>query len=220
MPCIYKITHRGSGRVYVGLTDKPNKRWISHLSAAKRGSRASLAITRAMHEHGIEHFDFEILETTSTYEDAIQREIYWIAKLKKLEPGVYNKMSGGTGPVSHGHRAKMSAAHRGKTVSTETRTKISEAHQGKKQSIETIAKVSAALRGRKITATARANMSAALRGRKFSPEHCARLSAAAQRNKAKTGAAFRGRTLSPEHRAKLSAAAKRYRRNKAKETTK
>jgi hypothetical protein len=98
------------------------------------------------------------------------------------------------------HVAKVAAANRGRSPSAETRAKIAAAlsgRPGRTPTPETLAKMSAAQRGRTFSAEARAKMSAVRKGRRLSPD-----------TRAKMSAAQKGRTFSSEHRAKIAAAKK------------
>lgn len=120
-------------------------------------------------------------------------------------------------------RAKMSAAHRGKTFTQEHRDRIAAAKTGQLNTPETRAKISAALTGKKRgplspehrarigaaavgnrygsfikTAETRAKLSASLKGRKRPPEVCAKMSIANL-----------GKVRSMEARAKTSASVRR-----------
>ena len=50
---IYKITHKDSGRVYVGQTYRPRTRWRQHMAAAERMTPIQSEIGRAIREHGL-----------------------------------------------------------------------------------------------------------------------------------------------------------------------
>ena len=131
-----------------------------------------------MQAHGIERFKFEVIETVSTYEVGIAREIYWIAEYKKLAPGVYNTVYGVRGVLSYEHRSKLSRTLRGRKLSTPPRAKISEAHQGRFFSSEHRARIAATLRGRPLSAEHCAKLSVAHRGKKHSEETRAKISSA------------------------------------------
>ncbi len=109
---VYKIIHKDSGQVYVGLT--AHKRWRQHVRMARR----SVRLARAMQAFGVDRFEFEVIETVPTYKLGVERQIYWIAKFKQMGP-VYNVRS-----VSYEHRVKLSQAQLQKPYSAETRAKI------------------------------------------------------------------------------------------------
>ena len=81
------------------------------------------------------------------------------------------------------HRAKLSAAKKGKVHSPETRAKIGAARKGRTHAPETRAKIGAASKGRTHTPEARAEIGAVhkgntyRKGKKHSPETRAKMSA-------------------------------------------
>ena len=119
------------------------------------------------------------------------RERYWIAQGRARGWPIENIADGGnavpdtSGPRSPEHCAKLSAAFKIRSSSSEYRGKLS-----------------AALKGRAFTPERRANISAARRGIRTGPR--------TRETRAKISTALRGRSLSAQHRSKLSAAKTAY----------
>ena len=119
------------------------------------------------------------------------RERYWIAQGRARGWPIENIAEGGnavpdtSGPRSPEHCAKLSAAFKIRSSSSEYRGKLS-----------------AALKGRALTPERRANISAARRGIRTGPR--------TRETRAKISTALRGRSLSAQHRSKLSAAKTAY----------
>jgi group I intron endonuclease len=135
---IYKISHKGSGKVYVGQTIDIERRWREHCASRCltstdifRKNHTSL-IRNAILKHGKETFTFEVLETTSQVM-VNDREIHHIKEQGALYPSGYCISKGGNG-ASQGHslesRRKMSEAHIGKVLTEATRNKMSRARLG------------------------------------------------------------------------------------------
>jgi group I intron endonuclease len=185
---IYCITHKESGKQYVGQSVDCFERWKQHQTPKK----GSTGIKAAIMKHGINSFTFEVLEECS--KDLLnEREIYFIAEKKTLAPLGYNLTSGGGAPTE---------------ISKETKEKMSSASKGKKKaprSAEHIANLSAAKTGKTRTDEQKIKMSAAQKGKKMPPrsaEHCAKISALKK-----------GKPMSPlseERKAKISASVKEY----------
>ena len=196
-----------SDKWYVGQSVDVHARFSVHRSRLKRHtSGCSPHLQASWDKYGANVFSFVVLEEVLSREELTDREEFWIQRKKVTSAGVYNirpashsnfgltcseetrkKMSGPRPclqgiPLTAAHRAKLSAAHRGKKLSMEHRAKISAGNTGKIRSPET-----------------RELMAAAHRGRKLSPEHCAKLSAARKK-----------RRSSPETRARVSAALKKF----------
>lgn len=98
MTCgIYRITHRATGRHYVGQSLNIQRRWTDH----KRDKDQH--IDRALKKHGVELFEFAILEECLP-EQLNERERHWITALDCFSPKGYNKTLGGQ--LNSGHTAE------------------------------------------------------------------------------------------------------------------
>jgi len=123
---VYKITNNVNGKVYIGKTGEPEKRWRTHLAIAARGKDDPLfsVIHKAINKYGKDNFIFEIIETLDVEQESLDREIYWIAFYKShiykygSEYG-YNLTAGGEGLTGY-------------KPTEETRKKLSEACAGEK----------------------------------------------------------------------------------------
>ena len=78
------ITHRASGKQYVGLTVTTlEKRWSDHISAAQSNSTAGQTpIRAAILAYGAEAFDIQIVDHGALGEDLQEKERAWIDKLR------------------------------------------------------------------------------------------------------------------------------------------
>jgi group I intron endonuclease len=229
---VYIITHRASGKIYVGKTRYPERRWNEHKRGARLSHRSILC--HALKKHGIENFDFTVIEEHTTEDAAYEAEAFFVEYLRWLGVELYNCNGGGRGsrdPTPE-TRAKIAATSKGrqswckgKSLSLETRAKIAASNRrrpgpnrGKKFSEEHRAKLSSFQKGKKRkphSLEARTRMSEARRGQHCSEEHRAKLSASlkgrplSDEHRQKIGAASRGRKHSDEAKAKNAATAKR-----------
>lgn len=64
---VYQIKNQVDGKVYIGKTQDPIKRWCDHRSSAKLNPLYPLHA--AMAQCGLENFTFEILEVCSSKEE-------------------------------------------------------------------------------------------------------------------------------------------------------
>jgi group I intron endonuclease len=183
---VYTITHRDSGKSYVGLTSQGvAHRWGQHRSDARRGKNHSV-IAKAIRKYGPDAFDWLLVAEYASAELAGEAErdlILATSPAYNLRPGgvggyaqpasVRAKMSAAAlkrPPMSAEAREKISLSKRGLKASPEARARMSAAQTGRKASPETRAKLSAAqmgntnMLGKKRTAETRAKMSAALIG--------------------------------------------------------
>lgn len=88
---IYIIRNSVNEKIYIGQSVDAERRWRSHISNAKCGSRPS-AIDEAMAKHGIENFHYEVIERVENYNE---REKYWIKYYNSIAPNGYNIAQGG-----------------------------------------------------------------------------------------------------------------------------
>lgn len=155
---VYIAVHRASGKRYIGVTTKGlKKRRSGHAAQAKSGNKSYFS--RAVLKHGIDEFEFSILEACPDGKTALERER---ALISEWSPE-YNTAAGGcSGPQGWKH-------------SDETRKKLSESHigkpgpwRGKKRSLESMAKM---------VATRAANGIKPMLGRRHSAETIAKIKA-------------------------------------------
>lgn len=192
---IYRITHKESGKSYVGLSVDIYARWKQHKSFARTGRKS--AIYSALSKYGVDAFTFDVIEECDK-NSLEERERHWIAELNTVENG-YNLTFGGESnkDVSQSTRQKMSLAQTGKKQSEETRQKRAEKLRGIKRTAEQNAAKSALMRGvgkgRKLSDEARAKIGKPFLGKKHSEE-----------SKQKMSAAKVGKAFSDEHKQNLS----------------
>lgn len=108
---------QSDGRVrYVGKTvQKPSRRLIHHINAARRGRRLPVSYwIRKRQASGFRPI-VRVLETANST-NWVEREQFWIAFYRSVEPDLLNLTAGGEGLSGHtlsdAHRARISAALR------------------------------------------------------------------------------------------------------------
>lgn len=107
---IYKITNTINGKVYIGQSVRPARRWIEHKTKA-RTKADNYPIHLAIAKYGAENFTFDILEWTENYN---QREQDLIESYGSISPGGYNIAQGGPNHVMLGEN------HPRSTITNET----------------------------------------------------------------------------------------------------
>lgn len=171
--CVYTITHRATGRVYVGQSINPvGQRWLNH--TYEHGQENS-RVKRAIRKYGHSEFDFSVIDIAECQAQLDHKEQFWISRLSSLSPNGFNLCAGGRGgnkfhPDSIAkmkatkrelNRAKFGAdhvPHRERRMTpeerAESRAKMAEAKRGKptwlstnKLSEEALAKMRAAKTG-------------------------------------------------------------------------
>lgn len=231
--CVYLVTCTTNGKVYVGLTRYPKRRFKCHVYNAQSGRPG--ALYRGILAHGPDAFTFEVLRDGLTRKAACAEEMAQIAQRKCQHPDGYNLTAGGDGATGFvctpEHRAKLSAAAKAAMADPALRARVSASLKGRVKTPEHLAKISKARTGSKNSPETRAKIFAANKGRVWSPEIIAKRAAALKGRKKpehlrmrlgdmtrgvlktaehrkKLGDALRGRKLPPEH-IENSAAARR-----------
>lgn len=115
--CIYSITHRESGKKYVGITRRAaGDRWRSHVWSSEREGKACPLVSRAIEKYGADAFSFSVIDIAESRDQLAHKEQFWINELNTLAPNGYNLSTGGYvgSDVSDETRAKLkvSAANR------------------------------------------------------------------------------------------------------------
>lgn len=140
---IYSITHRASGKMYIGFTEDAERRMRQHKRAAVYGGGCRV-ITRALQKYGVDAFDFVVESQTEDKSRALRREQHYIKAFHTLAPNGYNLTTGGEAPeISDETKARISAAQTGKTRTAETRANISAAAKEAMNRPEVKAKIAA-----------------------------------------------------------------------------
>ncbi len=94
---IYLVTHRMTGRKYVGLTVQSiERRWVYHQQQARAGWIKSLeGLHAAIREFGPEAFHIEAIDSGQTKIDLEAKERDWIRRHESLVPAGFNISTGG-----------------------------------------------------------------------------------------------------------------------------
>lgn len=128
---IYKITNITNGKMYVGQTIDPEKRWWKHKSEARNVNNRPKKhhLYYSMNKYGEENFIFEIIEKCN--QDMLDdREKHWIHALNTLEPNGYNIRIGGSNLIGEDN------PFYGKHHTDETKQKISDKNKNRIMSEE------------------------------------------------------------------------------------
>lgn len=148
---VYQIT-APNGKLYIGISVDPKKRWMAHRCS-------DYAIGRAIRKYG-DQMRYDIICVCDDMEEAHVAEKFYIGMLQTKSPNGYNFTDGGDGAVGYKHsdanKIKMSKKATGRKHSLETRAKISKTTTGIKRSQETRANMSKAKR--KVTPEIHANI--------------------------------------------------------------
>ena len=123
---IYKITHRETGRVYIGQSTNLSKRKAAYKNSGGSGNGKSV-IKRAIQKYGWDAFDFEVILYAEGYDYLNDIEIKLIAFYECLLPKGFNIETGGSNsPCSESVKQAVGKANRGRVFTEEQRKKMSE----------------------------------------------------------------------------------------------
>ena len=86
---VYKITNLINNKIYIGITNDYKRRWSNHKSC-----KTSL-IGKAIQKYKVENFNFEILYSNLSIEEASNKEIELIKQYDCIVPNGYNISKGG-----------------------------------------------------------------------------------------------------------------------------
>lgn len=194
----YRITHRATGRIYIGITTgSVDIRWKAHCYNS-RYAHDHYALHRAIKKHGAGAFDVECVACAGSLEDLRAIEVILIKQHGSLSPGGFNLTAGGDGVLRPSRETieKRSAKLRGRPMSEEQRALLSRLARNRPQEVND--RIAATLRGRKMSEETKQKLSALRKGKKRSPEACAAISAGRK--------GLKRAPFSAEHCAKLAEA--------------
>ena len=97
MGCVYKITNKINGQIYIGKTKgKLKDRWYSHLYSYKKGK--NIYLYNAMRKYGVENFGIEtLIDGIETNIELNDIEKYYISFYNTFKGEGYNLTKGGDG---------------------------------------------------------------------------------------------------------------------------
>jgi hypothetical protein len=119
---IYLVTHRSTGRQYVGQTLLAiSERWEEHVRSAEEVDPRGPYLRCAIRKYGQRAFRIEEIDQTNSFHDANTKERKWIEKFGTLCPAGFNMTRGGGGTnlgrpitvrgVRHASIAEAARAH-------------------------------------------------------------------------------------------------------------
>lgn len=178
---IYAIKNRVNGRAYIGSTINYKSRWHTHRSTLRRGVHHSFILQKAWDKYGESAFDFQVL-LVCPKDQRIQYETFCMP-LQEYNVLRTPKESLVRGGWTHSleFKSKMSALHKGKTLSKEHRARISASATGRTYDEAFKRKARVRQLGISPSEETRSRLSIANTGRVFSEATRSKLSGAAQK---------------------------------------
>ena len=133
---LYRITNIVNGKIYIGQTIEPTKRWYQH---RRDSANPTMVIHHAINKYGAENFKFEVIASCKSWEDANETETFLVSQYNSLvENGKgYNVALGGyNAPKSEAWKEAFKEWH--ESLSSEERAEISKKQsEATKKQIET-----------------------------------------------------------------------------------
>lgn len=158
---IYAIRNKVNGKRYIGSSTNLRKRRERHMRELAAGTHSNRKLQNAVAKHGIEAFEFIVLEVVVGDELLLGREQYWIEETRATEIG-YNLRCFATSNLGMTHdlvvRARIAESLSRYLQQPEVKAKMSAIRTGTKRSDETKARMSVSRTGIKHTEEARAKM--------------------------------------------------------------
>ena len=122
---IYKITHRETGKIYIGQSIKLKRRYNGYKNAGGSGNGNSV-IKRSILKYGWDAFDWEILLYANDLDYLNEMEIKLIKAYDCIAPKGFNIEEGGKNAPFPEHIKKLfSEQRKGKKLTQETKDKLS-----------------------------------------------------------------------------------------------
>lgn len=163
---LYRITCLVNSKVYIGQAKDYNQRWRQHKNESQK-DKPSMVINQAMKKHGMDNFEFTVIATCKSFDDANELETLLVQQYEShISTGKgYNVSNGGNNaPKTEEWKEKISQLLMGHEVSQEAREKISQGNSGKVRTDEFKKNVGDYWRDRERTEENKKNVSVGLRG--------------------------------------------------------
>jgi group I intron endonuclease len=173
--CIYTITHRATGRIYVGQTTlNVKRRWQSHCAPSNKNKRG---IGGAIAKYGKDSFDFNVIDIAESREQLNHKERFWISELKTSSPLGFNLDAGGNlnKSVTLETRQRQRDARAKWLASGADTSVLGNGARGRKRRPEEIAAISIGLTGRHVSVETRERSATTQRGVPKSDEYTLRM---------------------------------------------
>lgn len=173
--CIYTITHRATGRVYVGQTKRSSgRRWMFHCTPSNKCKKG---IGGALRKYGRFAFDFAVIDIAETTEQLDYKERFWISRLGSLAPSGFNLETGGNRnkAVSDDTRKAQREARAKWLSSGADISVLGNGSRGRKRRPEEVAAIKRGLTGRPVSAETKERISAKQRGVPKSADYTLRM---------------------------------------------
>jgi len=123
---LYKIVNKINEKIYIGQSVDTYRRWQAHCKDAEKNDPPSV-ISKAIKKYGKINFEFKVIASCKTYEDANDTETLLVKQYNSLVPLGYNVSNGGyNAPKTEAWKTAMRNWHA--SLSAEEKEKRSKMH--------------------------------------------------------------------------------------------
>ena len=103
MTAIYMVINKTNNKKYIGITDNTGVRFADHKNLTKK---KPTLLKQAMIKHGVDSFEFSIIEVVTNRTVASELETVYIQKYNSKHPSGYNLTTGGDNGYYHNDLTK------------------------------------------------------------------------------------------------------------------
>lgn len=205
---VYSITHRRSGKRYVGSSYDVERRMRDHIKSLQNGTHYNILLQRAWAKYGPEEFDFAIIERCRL-DGLLTREQYWIDQFKATDISFGYNLAPTAGSALGVRWGDESKAARSKAMKEFFQNPVARKAQSERIKAAFARNPQLRINLRRTSGTYR-------KARPLSDEHKARISAArighivSKETRHKIATAFIGRKLSKSHRAAIALGVRKF----------
>jgi group I intron endonuclease len=126
---IYQITHKDTGRIYIGQSTNLKKRFSSYKNSGGSGNGKSI-IKRAIKKYGWGSFDYRVLVYCEGQDYTNNLEIKCIKAYNCLAPEGFNiEIGGSNAPLAEHVKEAVANANRKRVLTEAQRKKLSDTHK-------------------------------------------------------------------------------------------
>lgn len=104
--CVYIHENTINNRMYIGITNNTKRRWRANGIEYKPYKRNTRPFWNAIDKYGWDNFKHSIIEKDLSFEEACEKEKYYIAKYSNDGFDLYNVAEGGNGGVIYKEHPK------------------------------------------------------------------------------------------------------------------
>lgn len=128
---IYQLTHKDTGRIYIGQSTNLKARFAGYKSSGGSGNGKSF-IKRAIKKYGKDAFEYKVLVYCEGKDYLNDLEVNAIAAYNSIVPNGFNiEIGGGNAPLADHVKKAVAEANKKRVITDEYRKKLSDVHKAR-----------------------------------------------------------------------------------------